>query len=111
MDILYIDPNDEWSRMMADRLGPEMVFRWATSSQEAIRVAIDRPNIEYVVIGVIDHSEEFDRFLQLIAGQRHRAVISATGDPFHDRQLLSRGCQYAREKNDVVLFVRQLAAA
>ena len=108
MNILYVDTSGTQVSSTFGRWEPDTVIWPATSFEEAYRVATEHPTMQCVVIGSNERSSDFERFMCWIASHPSMAIISATGDPRLDCQLLTKGCRVAMPVQDVPSYVRQL---
>ncbi len=104
--VLYLDPSDEWARIVRNRVGGAIELVWAPSMAMARAALQNRPTFGLIVIGAADGPETADFIRQL--GQQSKAPVLAATPDMVNRSLLSVGCTLATDKVYVSSLIRRL---
>lgn len=105
--VLYLDPSDEWARIVRNRLNGEIEFVWAPSVTMAREAILNRRAFNLVVIGAVDGPETTE-FIHQLRRQHTIPLLAATSDMAVNRSLLSVGCTLAADKLSVGSLIRRL---
>lgn len=105
--VLYLDPSDDWARIVRSRVDGAIELVWAPSVAVARETLRGRPTFDLIVIGAVDGPETVE-FIGRVRQQSSAPLLAATPDLAVNRSLLSVGCTLAADKDHAVSLIRQL---
>ena len=108
MTVLYIDSNDRWVRIFADRLGESTEFKSSPSFSNAQQTVIDHQGYDIIVIGLAPDSMAFHQFLGWIRSRPHQAVVVAMAKSSGSYCRRQPDGKYTVGKNELGKFIHQL---
>lgn len=105
--VLYLDPSDEWTRIVRNRMDGAIELVWAPSVAMAGEALRNRSTFNLIIIGAVDGPETTE-FIRQLRQRSAIPVLAATPDMVVNRSLLSVGCTLAVDKSSVASLIRRL---
>lgn len=106
--VLYIDPSDDWSRIMRAAFGQQVTYLWVQSFEQAREVVQSGRAIDAIVIGWSTGDETLE-FIRSVRTWYTGVLVAATPEMAMNAFLVAYGCTYGvREKEQTATDVLRL---